>query len=232
MAEQQQPSAAPAATPAAPAVQETKLSPTEQVYKEFGIEEQAASFQPENKTPAQQTTQAPQQPQAFKAPDPFDPSFPAYQAQLANGVTSLNQALQATRTELGTLRQELHHERTEADIKRAVGTIAEKSGLDPKFAEVAFQLRAKEDPRLLQIWTNRSKNPAALSKALEAVAAEFKQTYSVKQDPQLAENQRAIRASQQQMATTTKETENEKWASMTPADRQREVQKMLRMGGR
>lgn len=232
MPEQQQPSAAPAATPVTPATPETtQLSPTEQVYKDFGIEEQAASFQPENKTPAtQQTTQ--QQAPALKAPDPFDPNFPAYQAQLANGVSSLNQALQATRTELGTLRQELHHERTEADIKRAVGTIAEKSGLDPKFAEVAFQLRAKEDPRLLQIWKNRAQNPAALSKALEAVATEFKQTYTVKQDPQLAENQRAIRASQQQMATTTKETDQDKWASMTPGDRQREVQKMLRMGGR
>lgn len=227
--EQQQPSAAPAATQAV--TTETKtLSPTEQVYKDFGIEEQAASFQPENKTQAQPTNQ-PQAP-SFKVPDPFDPGFPAYQAQLATGVTSLNQALQATRTELGTLRQELHHERTEADIKRAVGTIAEKSGLDPKFAEVAFQLRAKEDPRLLQIWNNRAKNPAALSKAIEAVATEFKQTYAVKQDPQLVENQRAIRASQQQMATTTKETPNDKWLNQTPAERQRDIQILLRQGGR
>jgi len=231
MAEVNQP-----ATTQAPATQsqttETKLSPTEQVYKEFGIEEQAASFQPGNNTQAPQTTQTQAQPQAFKVPDPFDPSFPAYQANLANGVTSLNSALQQTRSELGTLRQELHHERTEADIKRAVGTISEKSGLDPKFAEVAFQLRAKEDPRLLQIWNNRSKNPGALSKALEAVATEFKQTYTVKQDPQLAENQRAIKASQQQMATTTKESDQDRWVNMTPADRQREVQILLRRGGR
>jgi hypothetical protein len=226
----QQTSPAPAAAPAAQP--ETKLSPTEQVYKELGIEEQAASFQPENKTQAQPTNTQQQPAPAFKAPDPFDPAFPAYQAQLQSGVTSLNQALQATRTELGTLRQELHHERTEADIKRAVGTIAEKSGLDPKFAEVAFQLRAKEDPRLLQIWNNRAKNPGALTKALEAVATEFKQTYTVKQDPQLAENQRAIKASQQQMATTTKESDQDQWANMTPADRQRKIQAMLRQGGR
>lgn len=226
--EQQQPSAAPAATQAV--TTETKLSPTEQVYKDFGIEEQAASFQPENKTQAQPTNQPQAQP--FKVPDPFDPGFPAYQAQLATGVTSLNQALQATRTELGTLRQELHSERTEADIKRAVGTIAEKSGLDPKFAEVAFQLRAKEDPRLLQVWNNRAKNPAAFNKALEAVASEFKQTYTVKQDPQLVENQRAMRAGQQQMATTTKETPQDKWANQTPAERQRDIQILLRQGGR
>lgn len=229
MADQQQPSAAPAATQVTST--ETKsLSPTEQVYREFGIEDQAASFQPENKTQAQQANQPQAQP--FKVPDPFDPAFPAYQASLATGVTSLNQTLQATRAELGTLRQELHSERTEADIKRAVGTIAEKSGLDPKFAEVAFQLRAKEDPRLLQIWNNRSKNPAAFTKALDAVASEFKQTYTVKQDPQLAENQRAVRASQQQMATTTKESPQDKWVNQSPAERQRDIQILLRQGGR
>lgn len=221
---------APQATPQAPATPaaETKLSPTEQVYKEFGIEDQASQFQPE--TP---TRQAPA-PQAAQPPkfDPFDPNFSANIGNVANGVSSLNNDLQATRREIGTLRQELHHERTEADIKRAVGSIAEKSGLDPKFAEVAFQLRAKEDPRLLQIWNNRGKNPKALEKAIDAVATEFKQTYTVRQDPQLVENQRAVKASQQQSATTTKETDNDKWSNMTYADRQREVQRLLRMGGR
>lgn len=218
------------ATPAAPT--ETQLSPTEAVYKEFGIEEHAASFQPETpKAPAQPATPATPQP-TFKAPDPFDPNFGNWLAQQQQGTLAIHQALQATRQELGTLRQELHSERTEADIKKAVGSIAEKSGLDPKFAEVAFQLRAKEDPRLLQIWNSRGKNPKALEKAIDAVAQEFKQTYSVKQDPQLVENQRAMKTSQQQMATTTKQSDQDKWAEMTPADRQREVQRLLRAGGR
>lgn len=216
------------ATPAAPAT--PQLSPTEAVYKEYGIEEHAASFQPETpKAPAPQAT--PTAP-VFKAPDPFDPNFGAWLTQQQQGTVAVQQALQATRQELGTLRQELHSERTEADIKRAVGSIAEKSGLDPKFAEVAFQLRAKEDPRLLQIWNNRGKNPKALEKAIDAVAQEFKQTYTVRQDPQLLENQRAMRTSQQQMATTTKQTDQDKWAEMSPQDRQREVQRLLRMGGR
>lgn len=207
---------------------EVKLSPTEQVYKDFNIEETASQFQPET-TKAPQTTQTTQAPVAPKF-DPFDPNFSAHLGSMANGVTSLNQALQATRTELGSLRQELHHERTEADIKRAVGTIAEKSGLDQKFTEVAFQLRAKEDPRLLSIWNNRSKNPKALEKALEAVATEFKETYTVRQDPQLVENQRAVKASQQSLATTTRTSQNDQWASMTPAERQAERNRIMRAG--
>lgn len=214
------------ATTAAPA--ETKLSPTEQVYKEFGIEETASQFQPETtKAPAQQTTQT--QPVAPKF-DPFDPNFSAHLGSMANGLTSLNQALEATRKELGTLRQEQHHERTEADIKKAVGVIAEKSGLDTKFTEVAFQLRAKEDPRLLSIWNNRSKNPKALERALEAVATEFKESYSVRQDPQLVENQRAAKASQQSMATTTKTSQQDQWAQMTPGERAAERARIQRLG--
>lgn len=213
--------------PATTAAPEVKLSPTEQVYKDFNIEETASQFQPET-TKAPQTTQT----QAPVAPkfDPFDPNFSAHLGSMANGVTSINQALQATRAELGTLRQELHHERTEADIKRAVGTIAEKSGLDSKFTEVAFQLRAKEDPRLLSIWNNRAKNPKAFERALEAVATEFKETYTVKQDPQLAENQRAAKASQQSMATTTKTSQNDQWAQMTPQERAAERARIMRAG--
>lgn len=231
MAEAQpQASASQPAAPAAPAA-EPQLSPTEAVYKEFGIEDTAASFQPETpQAPAPQATPAPQTPPAKF--DPFDPNFGNLLAQQQAGVASINQALQATRAELGTLRQALNSERTEADIKRAVSSIAEKSGLDPKFAEVAFQLRAKEDARLLQIWNNRGNNPKALEKAIDAVATEFKSQYSVKQDPQLVENQRAARTSQQQMATTTKQTDQDKWAEMSPVDRQREVQRLLRAGGR
>ena len=224
MAEVTQPgSPTPQAAPATPAQAET-VSPSEQVYKEFNIEAEAATFSPQSPQPAQQL-----QPQ-FKVPDPFDPSFATYQAQMAQGVTSLNQALQATRQELGSLRQQLNNERTEADIKKAVGTIAEESGLDPKFAEVAFQLRAKEDARLLTIWNNRGKNPVALDKALKAVAAEFKQTYTVKQDPQLVENQRAVKASQQQMATTHKPSQQDEWASMSPTERQAKVRLLINRG--
>jgi hypothetical protein len=97
MAEVTQPgSPAPQAAPAAPETT-AELSPSEQVYKEFNIEAEAQSFNPQSPQPA--TTQAPPSQPAFKVPDPFDPNFASYQAQMAQGVTSINQALQATRNE-------------------------------------------------------------------------------------------------------------------------------------
>lgn len=233
MAEQAQQSTTPAATQATPATTPAApvSTPLEKVYTDFKIEADAAEFkpQPQQQQPQQQPqTQAPFAP---KVPDPFDPNFGAYQQQLATGLTALNQALSQTRGELTQMQQKLVHERTEADIKQAVGTIVEKSGLKPTIAEVALQAKAKDDPKFLSIWNNRAKNPAALKAALDAVATEFQAEYTVKQDPQLVENQRAIQASRNQMATTQKQSDQDKWAGMSPADRQAEVQRMIR-GGR
>ena len=202
-------------------------APLEKVYKDFNIEADAAEFKPQT----QQTQQpaAPQAPQ-FKVPDPFDPNFGAYQAQLATGLTALNQALAQTKGELTQMQQKLAYERTEADIKSAVGTIVEKTSLDPTIAEVALEAKARQDPKFRAIWNNRSKNPQALSAALEAVSTEFQGKFTVKQDPQLVENQRAVQASRNQMATTQKQSDQDQWAGMTPAERQAKVQRIMKGG--
>jgi hypothetical protein len=230
MAEPTQPSTQQADTSTTQTTQTTTPAPApaplEKVYKDFNIEADAAEFKPQ---PTQQPQQQPQQPQ-IKVPDPFDPNFGAYQAQIATGLTVLNQALAQTKGELTQMQQKLAQERTEADIKQAVGTIVEKTGLKPTIAEVALQAKAREDPRFLKVWNNRRDNPEAFKRALEAVSDEFKAEYTVRQDPQLVENQRAIQASRNQMATTQKQSQQDQWASMTPAERQAKVQAMIRGG--
>jgi hypothetical protein len=227
MAETPQPSPAPAATPA-PAPATPEPSGLEKVYSDFGIEDQAAEFKPQSTTPAQPA--APAQPApAFKAPDPFSPEFATYQAQLASGVSSLHQTLQQTQQRLTQLDQQLNRRQVEADIKQAVGVIAEKAGIEADIAEVALEAKARNDPRFLQVWNNRSKNPKAFQAALQAVSTEFAQKYTVRQDPQLVENQRAVAASRNSMATTQKTTEQDKWADMTPQEREVERQRILRM---
>lgn len=216
----QQQSAEPVAAP-----QESGL---ESVYKEYGIEEQAASFQPQAPAPAPQPAPAP----AFKAPDPFDPNFGAYQAQLANGVGTLQHALTQTRSELTQLQSQLQAQRTEADIKTAVGVLTDVAKIPPKIAEVAMEAKAREDKRFLQIWQNRQSNPKAFNAALKALGSELQEQFTVRQDPQLVENQRAVAASRNSMATTAKTSENDKWDAMTPSERQRAVQVLLRDGGR
>lgn len=233
MAEPTQPSPAPAATPAAPAAPAAPEQPSglEKVYTDFGIESEAASFQPQSPAPAQPAAPA-STPAPFKAPDPFSPEFGAYQAQLANGVSALHQSLQKTQERLTALDQQLHRRQVEADINSAAKTLAEKAGIDADVAAVAFEAQARKDPRLLQIWNNRSKNPKAFEAALTALGTEFAQKYAVRQDPQLVENQRAVAASRQTMATTQKTSDADAWAEMSPQERQAKIQQLLRQGGR
>jgi hypothetical protein len=228
MADPTPPSPAPAATPATTAPAAPEPAGLEKVYSDFGIEDQAATFQPQSPAPAQPAAPAPA-PAPFKAPDPFSPEFATYQAQLASGVSSLHQSLQQTRQQLTQLDQQLNKRQVEADIKQAVGVIAEKAGIEADIAEVALEAKARSDPRFLQVWNNRSKNPKAFQAALQAVSTEFAQKYTVRQDPQLVENQRAVAASRNTMATTQKTTEQDKWADMTSQEREVERQRILRM---
>lgn len=218
-----QPSPAPVAAPAAQP--ETKTQSLDDVYKQFNIEETAQSFQPQSPQPA-----VTNQPQSPKVPDPFDPNFSTYQQQLAQGLTALQQGVVQLHQQQTQLKTELQRERTEAEIKKAAGFIAEKAGIDADIAEIALEAKARQDPKLLAIWNNRHKNQKALNAALEALSGEFKERFAVRQDPQLVENQRAVKVSQQQMATTTRESDSDKWASMTPQERERERQRILRYG--
>ena len=219
--------AAPQAAPAA-APEPTGL---DKVYSDFKIEADAASFHPQPNEPAQPVAQpVPQQPAPFKVPDPFDPGFAEYQARMAQGVSALTQRTTEALQKLNAIEQRAQRAAVEADIKSAVGKIAEKSGIDPEIAEVAFEAQARKDPRLLAIWNNRARNPKALDAAISALSGEFAQRYAVKQDPQLVENQRAVAASRNQMATTQVKSENDRWAEMTPREREAERDRIRRGG--
>lgn len=228
MAEAQpaQPSTPPAAAPAAPATTEPKG--LEKVYADYKVEAEAESFRPEAPAPQApaQTTTAPA-PQKF---DPFDPNFPAHMQAVSQAAAQAQSALSNLQGQHTALQRQLHAQRVEADLKQAASSLAEKAGIDPDVAEVLLESRARKDPKFLSIWNNRSKNPKAFSAAVEALSGETKEKFTVRQDPQLVENQRAVRASQQQMATTAVKTDNDKWSSMTPAERAQERNRILRMG--
>lgn len=214
--------------PATPEVTQPQVSPMEKVYKDFNIEDTAQQFQP-------QTPQAPAQPVTPQAPqtkfDPFDPSFPVHLSEQAKQVSVLHQSVSSAINEVTQLKQALVREKTEADIKSAAQVIAEKAGIKPKVAEVAMEVKAREDARFRQIWQQRHQNPKAYNAALEALAQEAAQEYAIKQDPQLAENQRAVKVSQQQMATTTKTSEQDELSKMTPAERQFHLRRKFAGGG-
>lgn len=218
-----QPSPEPAAAPTTP-----EPSGLDAVYSQYGIEDDAATFQPQSQQPVAQP--APQPSALPKVPDPFSPEFAAYQAQMANGVSSLHQAFQQLAGKISAQEQAFQQRQVEADIKQAVGTLTEGTGLKPKIAEVALEAKAREDKRFLKIWNNRQQNPQAYQAALKAFKSELEQEYTVRQDPQLVENQRAVAASRQAMATTQKVSENDKWANMSAQEREQERNRIRRMG--
>ena len=80
-------------------------------------------------------------------------------------------------------------------------------------------VEAKKDKRFLTIWENRQRNPQAYEAALKAVAGKLGKTYSLRADPQIAENQRALRDATSTKATTAPEqTTDEKLGKLQGAD--------------
>lgn len=209
--------------PATTAVPEA--SPLEKVYSDFNIEETASTFQPQSPQPVETPVVAP------KVPDAFDPNFAQYQQAVAQNMTVLNKALSETAGKLTAIERQIQQRQVESDIKQAVGLVAEKAGIDPDVAEVALEVKARKDPKFLTVWNNRTKNPKAYQAALNAFAQEAQQRFTVRQDPQLAENQRAVKVSQQQMATTQSRSKDDEWADMSPSERQQKVRLMI-TGGR
>ncbi len=194
-------------------VQTAPSEPTlDDVYKEFNVEEVAKSFEA---TP-QPKYEAPK-PEQVNVPDPtLDvDGFQRWAQGVHSADAEIKQTLHRVSEQLTNFQQERQRNQEEADIKNAVSKLKEKVDADDDFLEIALAHKARKDPKLLSVWENRHKNPKAWDAALKAVGNEFAGKFALKSDPQLAENTRAMKASRDQMATTQKESPDDKWANMS-----------------
>lgn len=183
----------------APVTQEPSL---DDVYKTYNVE----PSQPEQ--PKQQEPQK-QEPQQPHIPDPaLDyEGFKRYEASKLYESQTLRQQLSTVTTRLTQHEARMEMEKQNADIKQAVGLLKEKNpDHDDEFLEVALGTKARKDPKFQAAWDNRMKNPKAWSAVVSAYSNELAGKYTVKADPQLAENQRAMKTAQQSMATAQKES--------------------------
>lgn len=194
-----------------PAPAETSSTPSpdlNSIAKEFSVDEQANQFtarpavQPQTQT---QPTIAP----PYTPPDPvIDPegykAHVAYQAQL-------NQRLEGTLRELDnrfkTYEQTIQQQKVDADVDAAVKIVNGKLKVDPDLAEIALEREYRKNPAFKHIWDNRDRNRPAFEKALNVLADKLSPTFAVRTDPQLAENVRSAKSSQQTMATTQAKSE-------------------------
>lgn len=169
------------------------------------IEEFSSSFQPEPQaqsyTPHQDT-----QPQSVPMTniDPLDQDqWRQYLESQAQNQTALQRQVQDLNSKLTEYQQREQQKLVEADIQKAVETVNKDLNADPMMVELALEKYAREKPGFAKIWENRNQNPKAYEKALKAISKDLHGKFSVRQDPQLTENQRAVRSSQQAMATKT-----------------------------
>lgn len=139
------------------------------------------------------TTQTSQQ-QFTPTPDPV--SEPEnFQTVLDQNTAALSKQLSDVTNQLSEIKTtELVKEAKEA-VSQAVESVNKVVEGDPDIVEGVLTARYNKDEKFKAIWDNRSNNPAALEKALNVIASEYKEKMSIKQDPQLTENQRAINES-------------------------------------
>lgn len=210
--------------------EEAKEQTLEDIHKQFNVEEAASEFQAR---PAQQQQQR-QEPQRqdLVVPDPTldTEGFKKYMSGIQSQDAEIRQSLYSINDRLEKQEQERVRGQEEADLKAAVNKVKEKVDLEDDFLEVALAHRAKRDPKFMNLWVNRSKKPEAWEAALNVVANDIGKKFSARQDPQLAENQRAMKVSRDQMATTQKPDANEKWSKLDAGEFQQEWQKLVSGG--
>jgi hypothetical protein len=149
--------------------------------------------------------QAPQQARPeVHIPDPaLDPEgFRRYEASRAAESQVLRQAVLQIHGQLNQQQQAAVRAKEEADIQKAVGTLKESApGVDEVVLESFLGAAARKEPRLLQLWNNRDKNPKGWESAMKVIAKDVAKKFEVRTDGQLVENQRAMKVAQQAMGT-------------------------------
>ena len=187
----------PDSTPAPASTEQT----LDDVYKEYNVNIEQPQAQPQPQQP-----QTPQR-QGPTIPDPaLDPQgYRDYETARYNESEQIKQVLHTVAGRLTNYEQSQVRAKEEADIKAAVDAVKQKVDADPDFLEISIAHRAKKDPKFMQLWSNRGKNPQAWNAGLKALANELGEKFSMRADPQLAENLRAAKQSQQSQAVGTPE---------------------------
>jgi hypothetical protein len=178
----------------------------ETIAKEIPVDEQAQQFTA--RPQSQPQTYQPQQPYI---PDPItdQDGYRNFIAQQIANTTAVDSTLRELQGEIRSFKESQEKARLDQDVNGAVDRVNSKLKVDPMLAEIALEKVYRTDANFKKIWDNRHKNPQALEKALDVVANQLAPKFSVRQDPQLAENVRAARQSQSTMATTKQPSQND-----------------------
>lgn len=163
-------------------------------------------------------------------PKPAEPT-PAEPAPAASG--ALESKLNELTSQLTELQQRQAQDQLDKDLNGAIDYVKTKGGidLDNEIVESYLEVKARKNPGLKSIWENRSTNPEALQKALDAIANEMSSKFSLKQDPELTKAQRAMKSAQTANSSAGgPSTLTERLADMTPEQRAKEWDRLRNSG--
>lgn len=202
--------------------QEAPAPSLDEIAKEFSVDEQVSQFQAHPQQANQDIEQY--------IPDPIsDPDqYNRYIRQQNSTIDNVNKTVKALSEKLSAHENRMIQQQVEADLNRAVATVNKKLGVEAEMAEIALRMEYEKNPSFQKIWDNRSKNPQAFDKALNAVADKYANKFAVKQDAQLTENQLAAKKSLQTMNKSPSPDQNSKWENLGQGEFEREWERMKR----
>lgn len=197
-------------------VETTKEAPAEtldDIASEFNVEEQVTQFQaqPQQPTPAPET---PTIPDPVSNPDGYD----SYMQQQATQSKTINDTLEALVEKVSGYEQSMKQQEVNADLEKAANHLNGKLNQDSKIAEIVMEMEYRDNPAFKKIWDNRAQNPTAFNKALDVIGDKWAGKFVNQADPQLAENVRAAKMSQQTLANAPAQDKDEAWSGLSDVE--------------
>lgn len=182
---------------------------TDQVEEQVTLEQLASQFTPVQSQPEQRVTS--------QEPPKFDNSDDAIE-WLAKQHSQTSAKLNEVSSKLSDKEQKEFVDSQMRDLDEAIKTIGKDVELDPMFIEGALHTKYNRDANFQKIFDNRAQNPEAYKRALSVIASEVKARSTVKHDPQIAENSRALEQLQRSARTGTSTNPDEAAQNMSAAE--------------
>lgn len=182
---------------------------TDQVEEQVTLEQLASQFEPVQSQPVQR--------EQSQEPPKFDNSEDAIE-WLAKQHSQTSAKLNEVSSKLSEKEQKEYVDSQLRDLDDAIKTIGKDVDLDPMFIEGALHTKYNRDSNFQKIFDNRAQNPEAYKKALSVIAGEVKAKSTVRHDPQIAENSRALEQLQRSARTGTSHNPDEAAQSMSASE--------------
>lgn len=165
--------------------------------------------------------------QATQTPQPTE-QLPDALKDSDGHAKALNQQFNALRQEIAEERQarekqasDLREQEDNRDFREAVDRLASKVKVPPHQRELVegyLMAKAVNSKALSGLWQARGQNPTAFKQAIDALAQPLMDALAAKEEPQIAENQRALddamRSQTTSSATPAAETPDERIMKM------------------